>query len=1151
MIDNKELIPFSFDEIKEDLTKIALDKFGFSNGEYEGSSIQQIINIIAYELSKQNLNFYLNFRELFLDSAEKKENVIRHSLNLGYIPKRKISYQYKIKLKAKKLKNLLIDKSDKFISKDGIPFIIDDNLIEGSFGYITDINPLYYKNGKSILQNIKVGSKLFLDEDFLVFVENFNKLDKSHLILSSKEIKNISTFETEKQDIFIFTNEYDSNGLRKFQKIGTVDLFAIKDNNFLIQFDSNLDLDSFYTEKTEIRNVVNRNGNLVFDFDLEEPIKYIKTIKVNGTEEYVAINNLKFSENDKNIILPEVKSQILEKKTIQGNSTDFSGIVNLNETINLAEPGINIKIYFDGFTKELVDKDFEIINENTIKIHPQIFSFEDNNLTVDDNNEITTTKNNIAKVDILIIKHSDGTSTELKAEDTDSNGNKVVNFEIVGTNKVKINVDLADDDEISLFFYEYFEVLDGKIAEVSFEHLGNFFEGKEVTVTYYFDEGTDSFLDKTFFFSDLRGEIFENEYPKSDTNPLGWSGFEANNFDKDAMILSFDLNSDGSLYAPYKDKEGNIIQKRINEVFNLYKKKRIYFPDANGKFDENNYFAIIKDIEVKNIIELIVKQGEIIDESVNPELSFQLNKDMINNGYFLIKNDNIEKNSIKLNLKYYQNSSVVEEKLLERNSLLFEKNLEQNSFIVIPDPLYTEYLRVYFDYNCEKKFGDIVFVKVSYNRSLGSKGETEQLIEIQNDNFETVPINNNQNSLLVVKGKDEETIDEIKKNAPKVSNTLGRVVTKNDYKIVIFEEDISDDNNVWGGEEDIPEKRLGNVFITTIKKGSDFSLELKENQKFELKNNIFSFMNNYFEITGKSDLGHLTEIKNKNILFNKLNSLKIIDIKLNYVKPSFVFCNFDIEILGNFLKEKSIEELKKEIVTSIKDFTKKTLEKFEGFYYKSTLIKYIDEIIGDNNGIKVTSNFKIPLIDNLYYFDLNLFENFTQQDLIPDSQGIVGKNDIYVKEVFFRFTEKEKIFSGAGTNEELNFYFLPEIETENFLENGDKIYIEKDPAKAISIFENNKVQGVDEKCKLFQLPIMYSFGSTVKKVGNYFIDIENGIVKFQIFTKLNPAENDEVLDRKYFLDNMRYLNVNVANEKLLFDKHSIGILNSVGITFDY
>ena len=127
-----DVIPYNLDDIKVQLKQAAIEEFGISDAEYEGSNISQLINVLAYSNVINNTNMTFGVNESFLTQATNKSNIIKHSRQLGYINKRKISYQYKIE---KRSTMWLTGKEDAFMvlknTKDTIFMALESSIKKG------------------------------------------------------------------------------------------------------------------------------------------------------------------------------------------------------------------------------------------------------------------------------------------------------------------------------------------------------------------------------------------------------------------------------------------------------------------------------------------------------------------------------------------------------------------------------------------------------------------------------------------------------------------------------------------------------------------------------------------------------------------------------------------------------------------------------------------------------------------------------------------------------------------------------------------------------------------------------------------------------------------------------------------------------------
>ena len=76
-----------FDQIKTSLTDYLRENSDFTDYDFEGSNLSNIIDVLAYNtyISSYNANMISN--EVFLDSATLRENVVALARNIGYTPK--------------------------------------------------------------------------------------------------------------------------------------------------------------------------------------------------------------------------------------------------------------------------------------------------------------------------------------------------------------------------------------------------------------------------------------------------------------------------------------------------------------------------------------------------------------------------------------------------------------------------------------------------------------------------------------------------------------------------------------------------------------------------------------------------------------------------------------------------------------------------------------------------------------------------------------------------------------------------------------------------------------------------------------------------------------------------------------------------------
>ena len=94
-----EVVPFNYDEIKTDITDRLIAK-GYNASE-NGTNAAMLASVLAYTLSMLNVNTAFNTSEMLLSSATKDTNILNIARQMGYEAQNKVSFSYRITLKAK------------------------------------------------------------------------------------------------------------------------------------------------------------------------------------------------------------------------------------------------------------------------------------------------------------------------------------------------------------------------------------------------------------------------------------------------------------------------------------------------------------------------------------------------------------------------------------------------------------------------------------------------------------------------------------------------------------------------------------------------------------------------------------------------------------------------------------------------------------------------------------------------------------------------------------------------------------------------------------------------------------------------------------------------------------------------------------------
>lgn len=94
----KEFIPYQYEDILTKIKQKFYDK-GYTDVNYEGSNANKLASIITGIASDLSFNANANLQEMILSSAYNETNILRGALAQGYERVRRISYQYKVRIR--------------------------------------------------------------------------------------------------------------------------------------------------------------------------------------------------------------------------------------------------------------------------------------------------------------------------------------------------------------------------------------------------------------------------------------------------------------------------------------------------------------------------------------------------------------------------------------------------------------------------------------------------------------------------------------------------------------------------------------------------------------------------------------------------------------------------------------------------------------------------------------------------------------------------------------------------------------------------------------------------------------------------------------------------------------------------------------------
>ena len=76
-----------FDGIKENLKTFLKNQNEFTDYDFEGSGMNILLDVLAYNTHYSAMNVNLAANEMFIDSASLRSSVVSHAKSLGYLPR--------------------------------------------------------------------------------------------------------------------------------------------------------------------------------------------------------------------------------------------------------------------------------------------------------------------------------------------------------------------------------------------------------------------------------------------------------------------------------------------------------------------------------------------------------------------------------------------------------------------------------------------------------------------------------------------------------------------------------------------------------------------------------------------------------------------------------------------------------------------------------------------------------------------------------------------------------------------------------------------------------------------------------------------------------------------------------------------------------
>lgn len=193
-----------FDQIKDNLKTYLKADPNFTDYDFEGSILSSVLDVLAYNTFYNAFTANAVINEVFLDTAQLRNNVVSHAKMLGYVPRSKTSaFTYlniNVASPSGNPSSLTMDRGTRFTSLvDGTLF----QFVNLEAVTITPVSGVYQFNAVKVNQGVLKSATFIVDssddrQTFRVLEEN---IDTSSILVKVKE-----TFDSNTYDVYTKNN---------------------------------------------------------------------------------------------------------------------------------------------------------------------------------------------------------------------------------------------------------------------------------------------------------------------------------------------------------------------------------------------------------------------------------------------------------------------------------------------------------------------------------------------------------------------------------------------------------------------------------------------------------------------------------------------------------------------------------------------------------------------------------------------------------------------------------------------------------------------------------------------------------------------------------------------------------------------------------
>lgn len=315
---------------------------------------------------------------------------------------------------------------------------------------------------------------------------------------------------------------------------------------------------------------------------------------------------------------------------------------------------------------------------------------------------------------------------------------------------------------------------------------------------------------------------------------------------------------------------------------------------------------------------------------------------------------------VEVFLTYYDDNSELheEETWTRTDQFMIDSDTSlSKEFVRLDDPDYGT-PRIYF------KLGN-----VGKNLSVGSVVQMNVLISSgTSGTMTTTPTSSLDASVIsytiAVTGADEESIDEIRKNAPLFHNSANRAVTKPDYVAFVNRQPTIKYSDVWDGNREWPHIQ-GYIWFSFVPSAMVRNITTTDSYTWDCQGIYLTDFSNYF-VSGDGD----ARTGDIGAVFDLLDNYKIPTMRFIHRHPVYMDFEYKVKIARYAVKTS-----KTDINTSVFDVVNTyfnsgdvsvSLDAAETFgyeYFQSNLVKRIDRALTDSMGFDLTLSTSVSFFE--------------------------------------------------------------------------------------------------------------------------------------------------------------------------------------------